>query len=96
MASAGYEPARGATRDRGPRASAAKSESVESVKKTPLAAGSQSWGQEIRIEWPPSSSQAVRISRPAKVTTRTVSATGQAGEEVVHAPGEGGDEPKQN
>jgi hypothetical protein len=38
----------------------------------PLAAGSQSWGQEIRIEWPPSSSQTVIISRPAKVTTRTV------------------------
>jgi len=38
----------------------------------PLVAGSQSWGQEIRIEWPPRSSQAVRIRRPAKVTTKTV------------------------
>src|SRR5690242_5079919 len=52
-------------------ASAAKSESVASARKMPLAAGSQSSGQEMRTTSPLVTSQAERNTSPAKVTART-------------------------
>src|SRR6478735_6652121 len=72
MESAGYVPAIGATSEIGPRASAAKSESVASARKMPLAAGSQSSGQQMRMMSPLMTSQAERNNTPAKVTARTV------------------------
>jgi len=89
------------TRETGPRASAAKSESVESVKKMPLAAGSQSWGpgDSNRVaakEQPDSENKKANEGDDENGRERTDGATGKAGEEVVHAPGERCDEPKQN
>ena len=72
MESAGYVPAIGATSEIGPRASAAKSESVASARKMPLAAGSQSSGQQMRMMSPLMTSQAERKNTPAKVTAKTV------------------------
>src|SRR6185437_13884882 len=71
MESAGYVPAIGATSEIGPMASAAKSESVASARKMPLAAGSQSSGQEMRTMSPLMTSQAERNTSPEKVTART-------------------------
>src|SRR5512138_1380498 len=72
MESAGYDAAIGATRDIGPSANAAKSESVERAKKMPLAAGSQSCGQKKLTASPLMRSQPEIKTRPEKVTTRTV------------------------
>jgi len=56
----------------GPSANAAKSDSVASVKKTPLTATSQSDGQTMLIVAPSSKSQAPRTMNPATVTASTV------------------------